>query len=89
MIIGPAQCTNLLREHANTSRCQRLAALIARLANRMQFDPQINTERDQLSETVKMKSASRGIKILQINWFQPFQTFNRFASFKSLRNQTD
>jgi len=40
--------------------------LVARSTN-LQFDPQINTERDRLSEIVKMKSAWRGIKILRIN----------------------
>jgi hypothetical protein len=54
--------------------------LVARSTNRMQFDPQINTERDRLSEIVKMKSAWRGIKILRVNWFHPFQTFKTFQS---------
>src|SRR5688572_4086045 len=31
--------------------------LVARSTNRMQFDPQIKTERDRLSEIVKMKRA--------------------------------
>jgi len=65
----------------------------------MQFDPQIDTERDRLNEIVKMKNAWRGIKVLRINWFQPFQTFhsglsafkafNRYAQFKSFKTSED